>query len=54
MEIKEQRVLIDGENGNKIGATISYTDSTKKRFFMKLPRFPRICTALSVCPETFL
>ena len=31
MEIKEQRVFIDSENGNKIGATISYTDSTKKR-----------------------
>ena len=31
MEIKEQRVFIDGEHGNKIGATISYTDSTKKR-----------------------
>ena len=31
MEIKEERVLIDGEDGNKIGATISYTDSTKKR-----------------------
>ena len=31
MEIKEERVFIDSENGNKIGATISYTDSTKKR-----------------------
>lgn len=31
MEIKEQRVFIDGNDGNKIGATISYTDSTKKR-----------------------
>ena len=29
MEIKEEKVIIEGEN--KIGATISYADTSKKR-----------------------
>ena len=32
-EIKEERVIIDGEN--KIGATISYIDDNKKKIMKK-------------------